>query len=389
MVITLVTATVLLLMMMAVAAHNAVNFPHIERVPPPMDGALPPATDLLPVSILIPARNESANIAHVIADLLAQDYPCFELIVLDDNSEDDTFLRAQTLLTGHPHAQLLRGTPLPPGWLGKNWACHQLADVARHDRLLFVDADVRWDPGALRALMTHAHDSQADLLTVWPTQITVTWSERLVVPLMSFILLAYLPIAWAHDARMRAAVAANGQCLLFRRAAYLGINGHHHVRSSVLDDVHLAYAVKQAGYRLRMVDGGGLISCRMYHGWQSVIEGYTKNILAAHGSSTPGLLVSTLLHLGIFVAPFPLLLWTWFNAPLWVALWAAVLIALGMGIRGLTAHTAGLRVRDALLMPISVLILAAIALHAIWARYRHGGPSWKGHRITPHFGENP
>jgi chlorobactene glucosyltransferase len=277
---------------------------------------------------------------------------------------------------------VVTGAPLPAGWLGKPWACHQLVQLAAYDLLLFTDADVIWKPGALAALVAHQQATDAHLLTLWPTQQTVTLAERLIVPMMAFTLLAYLPVAWAHDPRMPAAAAANGQCLLFRRAAYLACGGHAAIAHHVLDDVTLARRVKQAGLRLRMVDGAGLVVCRMYYGLQETLDGYTKNILAAHAGSLPLLLLSALLHLALFVLP-----WLWLLAgrrwelPAWPN-WPLLLVALGLAVRGLTARTARLRLADVPLLPVSVLLVTLIALRAASARLRGRAPHWKGRRLA-------
>ncbi|PWH13314.1 MAG: hypothetical protein DDG58_14325, partial [Ardenticatenia bacterium] len=138
------------------------------------------------VSVLVPARNESEHIEGTLNRLLNMEYPNFEVIVLDDASTDDSFPRAQANARRDPRLSVIHGQPLPAGWLGKNWACHQLAQHAKGDILIFTDADVHWEPAALSALLHLLQQTRADLLTVWPTQETVTWSERLVVPMMMF-----------------------------------------------------------------------------------------------------------------------------------------------------------------------------------------------------------
>jgi chlorobactene glucosyltransferase len=284
---------------------------------------------------------------------------------------------AQAAAADDLRVRVLAGQELPPQWSGKNWACHQLAERARHDRLLFTDADVQWRPEALAAVVALQQGTAADLLTVWPTQETVSWGERLVVPLMSFAVWAYLPVWLAHHTPFPAAAAANGQCLLFQRAAYLRAGGHAAVRSRVLDDVLLAQRVKASGGRLRMADGAGLIHCRMYSSWPETLRGYAKNILAGHSNSPLFLLASTIFHLLVFVGP-----WLWLvlgftiNLPDWPA-WPLLLIILGLLPRLLTARAAGHRLRDALLMPISVLLMTRIACQSLWWHWR-GGPQWKG-----------
>ncbi|MBX3010210.1 MAG: glycosyltransferase [Caldilineaceae bacterium] len=376
--------TLALLVMGGIALYNLLTFP---RLTPP-HALQPPATEQAypPLSILIPARNESATIGQTVSQLLAQSYPTVELIVLDDHSTDATAQHATLAADGDPRFRLVRGDTLPIGWSGKNWACHQLAHLARYDQLLFTDADVQWHPGALLALSAMQQTTQADLLTVWPTQITQRWAERLVVPLMAFAVLAYLPVALVHDTPYPLAAAANGQCLLFQRRAYRACGGHAAIHDRVLDDVLLAQRIKASGSRLRMADGAGLVSCRMYRSSQETINGYAKNILAGHGESTFRLCLSTLFHLLLFVAP-----WLWLIAggipnpdrPLAIGwpLWPLALIVAGILIRGMTAYSSRQRLYDSLWMPFSVLCMTYIAGQALWWQWRHGGPQWKGRTL--------
>ncbi len=327
------------------------------------------------VSLLVPARNEAPTIASTVAGLLAQDYPRFELLILDDHSEDGTAAIAQAAGRGDPRFRLLAGADLPPGWLGKNWACQQLGQAARGDLLVFTDADVRWQPEALAALVRLSERESADLVTIWPTQQTETWAERLAVPLMALVVLAYLPLPLVHHTRFAAFAAANGQCLAFRRRAYDQVGGHAAVRKQIVEDIVFARRIKGQGLRLRMADGNHLIACRMYDGWPSVRDGYAKNILAGYGGHVWALLLAALFHWFVFLGP-----WLWLAAALGTGgpvLWPAALAALTIAVRGLTAVLSRQRAGDALLMPVSVLLMTAIAARALWWRWR-GGPRWKG-----------
>jgi chlorobactene glucosyltransferase len=275
----------------------------------------------------------------------------------------------------------LCGRPLPSGWKGKNWACQQLAQQAIADRadiLLFTDADVQWQPDAVAALVAQFERSNASLLTVWPTQTTVTWGERLTVPLMALAVLGYLPLRLAQDFYHPLAAAANGQCMAFDRHAYEQIGGHAAVRGAVVEDVQLAQRIKAAGLHLRMADGNWLVGCRMYDGWRAAIDGYAKNILAGHGNHVALLLLSTIFHWTLFLWPA---LWLAFGGgwalPGWPA-WPLLLLLAGMGARAITAWATHQRTGDALLMPLSVLLMTWIALRAIWWRWRFGGVLWKG-----------
>ncbi len=199
---------------------------------------------------------------------------------------------------------------------------------------------------------------------------------------MSFALLAYLPVEWVHGLPHKQAAAANGQCLLFTREAYVACGGHAGVHDRVLEDVLLAQRVKAAGQKLRLADGAGLVAARMYSDWPSVRDGYAKNILAGHLNSIPFLLLSTLFHLTLFVWP-----WVWLAAGFWGvggAGWPLLPLAtalLGIALRAVTAATARQPLRHALLMPVSVLLMTRIAMQAIWWRLRYGGPVWKGRTL--------
>lgn len=356
-----------LLILGITAVSNFLFFPRLKATQPAQQPKL---------SILIPARNETAVIGQTIRALLAQTYRNFELILLDDQSDDGTGATAAQAANGDTRFKLIAGSPLPPGWLGKNWACHQLSQAATGDYLLFADADVRWAPEALAALLALAQTGQADLLTVWPTQHTETWAERLVVPLMSLAILSYLPILPVHYTNLPAFAAANGQCLLFRRGAYEQVGGHTAVHRNVIEDVALAKAIKAYQLRLRMADGNRLVSCRMYQNWPEVRAGFAKNILAGHGSSVPFLLLSTVFHWLLFLFP-----WLWFAATLDV--WPLGLALAGVVLRGGTAVFTHQRPLDALLMPVSVLLMTRIAWQSIhWQR--KGTAEWKGRKLDPH-----
>lgn len=332
------------------------------------------------LSVLIPARNEAAVIGETVRALLAQSHPDFEMLILDDHSSDGTGELARRAAGGDPRLRVISGADLPEGWGGKNWACHQLSEAAKGDLLLFTDADVRWQSEALAALIGMAERTRADLLTVWPTQDTRTWPERLVVPLMALAIFGYLPILPVHHTRIAAFAAANGQCMLFRRAAYRAVGGHAAVRANVVEDVTLARRIKAAGRRLRMSDGAGLVGCRMYTGWPSVRDGFAKNILAGHGGSLPFLALSTVFHWLVFIVPPAALILSLFNGGAGAAITAA-LTALGIGIRALTALSTRQRPLDALFMPFSVFLMTLIAARSAYWQVRYGGPRWKGRTL--------
>ncbi|MCS6993175.1 MAG: glycosyltransferase [Anaerolineales bacterium] len=363
-----------LLLFALIAILNALTFPRLR--------AAERRLDTLPlVSVLVPIRNEAGVIGETLRSLLAQTYPNFEVLVLDDQSTDGCADEARAAGGGDPRLRVLSGKALPTGWTGKVWACHQLSEQAAGDFLLFTDADVRWQPDALMALVSEAQRTQADLLTVWPTQITVTWSERLVVPLMAFSILAYLPVLAVHHLSWPVFSAAMGQCLLFRRNAYQQVGGHASISDRVLDDMAFAYTIKRHRLRLRMADGNGLIQTRMYRNWQQVRDGFGKNILAGHGNSVFFLLLSTVFHWWLFIVPWGGLAVSLFSRQLKQTIEYVLWVALALLTRALTAAVSRQRLRDALLLPVSVFSMTLIVFRALDWHFR-GGPEWKSRRLS-------
>lgn len=349
-----------------VAVLNAFTFPRLKPIPPPQAAPL--------VSILIPMRNEARRIGETVRSLLAQTYPRFEIILVDDQSEDGSVQAAEAVVQGDLRVKIIPGAPLPDGWLGKNWACYQAAQHASGELLLFSDADVRWHPQALSALVGLAQRSHADLLTCWPTQETLTWGERLTVPLMAFTILGYLPVVAVHYLPFRVFAAAMGQCLLFRKAAYEQIGGHAAVRQRVVEDMAFAYAIKAARLRLRACDANSLLQTRMYCNWLEARQGFAKNILAGHANSIWFLLFSAVFHWWLFIVP-------WIVALTQRSWQAALFGLLGVLTRMLTAVISRQRARDALLLPLSVFLMTLIAAQSIWQHW-NGKSVWKGRRIT-------
>lgn len=360
--------TSILLVMAFITILNTFTFPRLSE-PDSIRSSV--ASSALPaVSVCIPARNESAVIAATIRAWLGQDYPAFEILLLDDHSDDGTAQIARNAAQGDPRLRIIQGQPLPPGWKGKNWACHQLSQHASGEFLIFTDADVRWQPGALSRVLTHFRVTRADLLTIWPTQQTVTWGERLVVPLMALTIMSYLPILAVHYVPWAIFAAANGQCLVFNRIAYNKVGGHLAVKSNIVEDMGFAYSIKKKKMRLRMADGGGVIVTCMYHNWRETRDGFAKNILGGHANSVPFLVFSTLFHWAIFIFP---VFWFVFSP----SLSPLLLFALGILIRALTAAATRQRIADALFMPVSTMLMTAVAARALQWHFG-AGPQWKG-----------
>lgn len=248
---------------------------HIRRHSPP--------AQYPEVSILVPARDEERGIARCVESLLAQDYPSFEVIVLDDQSSDATREILEKIAVAEPRLRVLEGKPPSANQMGKNWACTQLARQAKGELLFFTDADTVARPGLLKTIVTVLSGEQADLVTGFPRQEVCTWGERALVPFFSWASLSFVPLALAYKLQWPGLAIAVGQVMLFRREAYLEIGGHECVISSVVDDISLTQKIIEKKLRWRVVHVSDLISCRMYRSSREAIDGFTKNLFAAFG----------------------------------------------------------------------------------------------------------
>lgn len=239
------------------------------------------------VSVVIPARNETANIETAVRSTLASSYHPFELVVVDDRSTDETASIVERLAADDPRVRLVRGEHLPDGWYGKPWACLQGYRASRGDIVLFTDADTRHAPDLLGKAVGALQQSGADLVTVAPHQLCESFWERLVMPQIWLLLgLRYHPRA-VNRARRARDVIANGQFILTTREAYEAAGTHAQVKHEIAEDLALAQAYVRAGRRLHFAFADRLMETRMYRSLDQLIEGWSKNIYLGGRASFP------------------------------------------------------------------------------------------------------
>lgn len=241
------------------------------------------------VSVLIPARDEAAGIGDCVRAALRSQDVQLEVVVLDDHSSDATAEIVRSIANDDPRVRLLTGQLLPADWNGKQFACYQLAQAAKYNRLVFIDADVQLSSDALRRLIAYQNTHDVALLSAFPHQLTVTWLEKWLIPLMHFILLGFLPIARMRQSRQRAYAAGCGQLFVTRRADYQQAGTHAAIRASRHDGLKLPAAYRDAGLSTDVVDGTPLAACRMYRSAGEVLRGLLKN--ASEGIASPQLIV--------------------------------------------------------------------------------------------------
>lgn len=257
------------------------------------------------VSVLVPARNEERNIESTLESVLANEDLEFEVIVLDDHSTDRTAALVQQISLSDSRVRLVKAPPLPSGWCGKQHACHVLSRAARYPMLLFLDADVRLNQSALARMAKFIQDRGCDLVSGVPHQETVTFSERLLLPLIHFLLLSYLPIGAMRRSKSPAFAAGCGQLFLVRAESYRQCGGHASIRSSLHDGLQLPRLFRRAGLQTDLFDATDVASCRMYRSNGEVWAGLAKN--ATEGLGSPrGILPWSVLLTGGQILPFVL-----------------------------------------------------------------------------------
>ncbi len=237
------------------------------------------------ISVLIPARNEEENISLLLSDLTKCSNPNLEIIVFDDESTDDTANVVETFAKIDHRIILLKSNGLPQGWLGKNHACHQLAQNARGNYMLFLDADVRIDESVIADAVAYLKKYNLKLLTVFPIQLQLTYGERISVPIMNFILLTLLPLIFVRVSPSASHAAANGQFMLFDAETYKKILPHRLFKNHAVEDIAIARYFKKNKLKMACITGEKRIRCRMYKTFNDAVNGFSKNVFMFFGNN--------------------------------------------------------------------------------------------------------
>ncbi len=340
--------------------------------------AVPAGGDGVPrVSVLIPARDEERVIRATLTAVLGNRDVDLEVLVLDDQSQDAT-AAIVTEMAQDQRLRLVRGESLPAGWCGKQYACYQLSRHARHDELLFIDADVTLAPDAIRRCVAERVAGGADLISGFPRQIVGTLGEALLIPLIHIILLTYLPFRVMRNTSRPSASAGCGQLFLTSREAYQQSGGHAAIRASMHDGVTLPRAYRRAGLKTDIFDASDVARCRMYRGWSETIHGVLKN--AHEGIANARLIVpaTSLMVMG-YLAPVVLAGYQLVRPD---STRATVIAVLAATISYLPRVMAAVRFDRAwlatALFPVSILLFVVLQWIAFLRRLLGAKPSWRG-----------
>jgi len=256
------------------------------------------------VSIVIPARNEEADLPALLETVLKQTYRAIEVLVVDDESDDDTPRIADRFAARDGRVRVLQAGPLPPGWTGKNHACWRGAGQARGEYLLFLDCDVRLEnPGTVGGMVDYACREGVDLYSVIPRQHLRAFAERLLGPAVYAVMgFAFLPLEEVNDPDSRKA-AAVGQCMFFRKSAYDELGGHERLKDHIVEDIDFARLFKSSGRKVALHYGAGDVTVRMYTGLAEMWEGWGKNLYRAAAGTPLRLLGIEALMFLAYLAP--------------------------------------------------------------------------------------
>ena len=323
------------------------------------------------VSLLIPARNEEAVIGRLLAGLKEINYPDFEVIVCNDHSSDNTEEILNWFAGDDERIHWFLGEKLHDDWLGKNFACHQLAQKATGKYLIFLDADVELNKNAVTKAVSFFQEKKLSLLSVFPQQKMETFSEWSIVPVMNWILQSLLPMILVQKTAFPSLSAANGQFMMFETESYLNYQWHSKVRNQNVEDIRLARMVKAEGLKMAVLLGNKDIYCRMYRSLEEAIMGFSRNIHEYFGGQR-----SVMTGFWLIVCLGPVIVWAAFDWPL---------LGLFLGLVVINRIMVALASRQnivwsVLLHPLQMISFTAIVLSNIYRRIKKE-TEWKGRNI--------
>lgn len=323
-----ITGLIILSILTVLTILNFVNIMSFKKVGSPVKADF---NNL--ISVLIPARNEEDTIEECVNSVLNQTYKNFELIVLNDNSTDKTESILNSISLKDNRLKIIKGKSLPADWVGKNYACHQLQMNSTGEYMLFLDSDTIMSEDCIYNSINFAVKNNADLLSLMPYEETKTFWEKVIIPMLYFAVLVFLPLRMIERSKSKKYAMGNGQFMLFKKSFYDKIGGHEALKNRIVEDVWLARRTKEFGGKLIFADGTDILKCRMYKNFNEVWNGFSKNFFAGLSFSVTGLILVNLLYLILFILPLFLLLYGLIVSNLFLIYISIILIILPVIIR--------------------------------------------------------
>lgn len=335
----------------------------------------------LPVSVIIPARNEEGSIGACLSSIHSQPAPPAELIVVDDRSTDGTASAVKEAADGSERVRLLATEGLPEGWTGKNHACHTGFKVSGQPWLLFTDADTVHAPGSLAAALAFAEEHKLDALSLLPRLEARSFWEQVVQPMVGGICVVWYPARKVNDPN-DPTVFANGQYFLISREAYSAIGGHEACRGALLEDIAMARALKSSRKRFFMGYGPAMVTTRMYSRFEELWSGWLRIFVNLfERRARPALEGLAQVFFG-GIWPF---VWLVAGGGLtWLV--AAATSGLSLWTLWRSYRLQGMKPAYALATPLASLVLSGLMAHAAWVSATGGALTWRGRAYRPEAG---
>ncbi|WP_147804854.1 glycosyltransferase [Alkalicoccus halolimnae] len=325
------------------------------------------------VSILIPMRNEEANVKPLLDSLGHITYRELEILILDDGSTDQTAEKLVEASSKDQRIHLLEGEDLPKGWVGKVHACYQLSKQAKGDFLLFLDADVRVHPNIIDRSL-HAFTEKTGLVTGFPQIPLKSLLGHLLVPMQHFLVFFHLPVLLANHTLWDKSTAAHGAYMMFRKKAYDEINGHYSVKASLVEDIHIAKIMKRTGWNVRLVNNTNTVQCFMYETNKEVWEGFSKNFFPGLGRSITIMTAIIIFYSLLFLLPVPIAFLGIYTGELLYFLPLLLTLSIKLAVDLFTRQKPWLFI----LFPLSIVMMFTILAYSAFLGFSKRGFTWKG-----------
>jgi chlorobactene glucosyltransferase len=337
------------------------------------------ATDFPPVSIIIPARNEEKTLPTCLTSLGKQDYPAWEVIVVDDHSTDQTFTVTKSFIQDHSNLKVIQSKDLPSGWTGKNWANYQGFRASTNEWLLFTDADTEFFPHALSAGIAYAQEKSLDMISLLPQANMSNFWDKITLPIIAGLIMAWCPFVKVNNPSSPIA-GAIGAFILIKRKVYEAVGGHAAIRGKIVDDREFAILVKSSGYKFHLLNGTEIYRVRMYNSLKSLWQGWSKNLFLGMDKNyfNAGGTITIIFFLTVF--PFLVLL-GWLIGYNWSVVSGAGILAVNLVIVWIYLHLqrmfkGNLSAAYGLSLPLGGVLVISLIVNSI-LRY-HCGISWRG-----------